>query len=206
MYRSNASIKILLLDITNILICKYKQGNKTFSLRDDFIFVPLQIPDDIVADLAFINTIDLLKTLINRINEIPFKLIIKRHPFCRSPEVSEILSNIDNENIFIFDGNIHDVIPYAKKILTVNSGVGFEALLYKKEIIVTGKCSYQQVATICQDEDDLMRKIKRSASPVSDIEIENFLGLYFSEHVYHKDQEEKIESRIIEYLRLNKLS
>jgi len=40
------------------------------------------------------------------------------------------------------DASVHDLISGANAVFTVNSGVGLEALLHGRPVVVTGECDY----------------------------------------------------------------
>ena len=44
--------------------------------------------------------------------------------------------------IELSDASVHDLIAGAKYVFTVNSGVGLEALLHGRPVVITGECDY----------------------------------------------------------------
>lgn len=71
-----------------------------------------------------------------------YKLIVKYHPQLR--EASKTL--LPHENIIIKNDSIHKLIPASSGVISTNSGVGFEALLYDKHVFTFGNSDYIHVA------------------------------------------------------------
>ena len=132
-------------------IQKYVIGNKLTKLNQsdedipdygDFLFMALQTPNDSVCQLMRQSWPELIKSIKN----LPYKVVIKRHPNGRDSKIISLLRRIvDNKRIFLSDASIHKLIPASKGVLTGNSGVGFEALLYLKPVFVYGHSDYMWV-------------------------------------------------------------
>ena len=70
-----------------------------------------------------------------------YKLVVKYHPKLR--QNSRTL--LPHDNIIIKNDSIHALIPNASGIISTNSGVCFEALLYDKHIFTFGESDYEYV-------------------------------------------------------------
>ncbi|EJN40119.1 capsule polysaccharide export protein [Pseudomonas sp. GM84] len=124
-------------------ISKYSQTVDRVSYDDDYVFVALQIPTDTVAALAYVTGAELVKTVAEHYLGSTTKVRVKRHPYCNSMTVQKTLDTLlKAEAIEISDASVHDLISGAKAVFTVNSGVGLEALLHSRPVIVTGDCDY----------------------------------------------------------------
>lgn len=124
-------------------ISKYSQTVDRVSYDDDYVFVALQIPTDTVAALAYVTGADLVKTVAEHYRGSTTKVRVKRHPYCNSMTVQRTLDTLlEAGAIEISDASVHDLISGAKAVFTVNSGVGLEALLHSRPVIVTGDCDY----------------------------------------------------------------
>ena len=125
-------------------VSKYPQSNEPFSCDTEFIFIPLQIPTDIVSKLAFVNTIDLLRSALNYANK-EIKLVVKPHPYNNSSEIDNILQTaVNNPHVIVTSSSINSILSDKKcrAVLTTNSGVGLEAFIFSKPVFVAGKCDY----------------------------------------------------------------
>ncbi|MYL15296.1 hypothetical protein GLW36_01345 [Halorubrum terrestre] len=136
-------------------ISKYQQPDQDTRIKipTPYVFLPTQVEDDEVSKLAYVETYDLLKKCISEIPETNYHLVIKRHPRCDSDRVTELLSRAStNSQIHIVDRSIHDLIENAAAVVTVNSGVGFEALLHEKPVINFGQTDYHWATTTFEEQ------------------------------------------------------
>lgn len=160
---------------------KYRQkeiGESRLPDRD-FIFVALQTPDDVVTRLARWSPMKVLlwNLLIFRLRGL--RVVVKFHPKGHDKDLfwlANLLKKI--RLITITKGSIHDIIPKSKAVVTVNSGVGSEALNYLKPVLLFGKADYQaathQIFTIL----DLWRVSKRLQLPLARQDMIKFMGFY----------------------------
>jgi tetratricopeptide (TPR) repeat protein len=124
-------------------VSKYSQKAERITYEDDYVFVALQIPTDTVAALAQITGVELVRTVAEHYAGSSTKVRVKRHPYCNSMSVQKTLESLCAAgSIELSDASVHDLIAGAKAVFTVNSGVGLEALLHGRPVIVTGECDY----------------------------------------------------------------
>lgn len=143
---------------------KYKQSG-LFMFPDKFIFVPLQMENDEVSKLAHINSVELAEIL----STVYENVVVKPHPGGnkRLPK-----------GCTITDASIHSIIPKAMAVYTVNSGVGFEALLYGKKVVVSGDSDYDIVCTKVKDRDEIISSILLTQKDPSEY-LNYMLNYYF---------------------------
>jgi tetratricopeptide (TPR) repeat protein len=129
-------------------VSKYSQKAERVSFKDDYVFVALQIPTDTVAALAEIKGTELVRIVAEHYLGSSTKVRVKRHPYCNSMSVQKTLDSLSASGaIELSDDSVHDLIAGAKAVFTVNSGVGLEALLHGRPVIVTGECDYSYAVT-----------------------------------------------------------
>ena len=63
----------------------------------------------------------------------------------------------------VFEGNIHDLISAAARVVTINSAVGVEAYLHRTPVILCGRSDFHHVADVARDEAALQTHL--SAEP-----------------------------------------
>jgi capsular polysaccharide export protein len=104
----------------------------------DFVFVPLQDESDsqIIVHSPRFKTMQALVDYVEKF--IPGRIIVKKHPRCKEVEVK-----ISPKNMLVETGTIHDFLPNAKYVVTINSTVGVEALAYHKPVITLGNTFYE---------------------------------------------------------------
>lgn len=184
-------------------ISKYEQKDLETTLPLQFIFLPLQVYNDSVAQLAYINTIELLDFMVSYCQESKINLVVKRHPRCPNPFIEKKIQAYGNLfHIHIVDSNIHELISKADLIVTVNSGVGFESILHLKPVITTGKCDYSS-ATLRTSS---LLELKTALDTFKNLDINNaykikFLYYYFSNHLFNKNDSIKLKERLNNFLR-----
>jgi len=137
-------------------VSKYEQPDRESgaSWPTPYVFLPTQVVGDEVANLAHVPIYDLLKQCIAEIPKTEYHLVVKRHPRCDSDKIEKTLSKAaDKPQIHVVENSIHDIITDAAGIVTVNSGVGFEALLQEKPVINFGDTDYQWATTTLESKE-----------------------------------------------------
>jgi len=132
---------------------KYKQPNPEGELQlntlgnDSYILLPLQTSDDVVARLSSVNQLSLAEALADIAQKINVPLVIKRHPFCNDHKVESVIERLqkDYKGVYVSSCSINSLIAGAKGVVTVNSGVGFEALVMGVPVITAGRSDYSFV-------------------------------------------------------------
>jgi capsular polysaccharide export protein len=122
--------------------------NKAKTLPESFIFVPFQVAFDtqivLPALSPFIRSMHDLYELIDKISKASqTHFVIKEHPSC--PLKYTDLHEKAKNNPYITFANSHtvqDLIEKSEAVITVNSSVGLEGMMFYKKIIVLGNAFY----------------------------------------------------------------
>jgi hypothetical protein len=110
-----------------------------------YIFFPIQVPTDQSIQLfSDVSVLDVVNALISWAAGAGIAIVLKTHPANRKSMIP-FESLADGRNVFISDANIKDLIQHSAAVYTVNSGVGFEALLQLKPVITFGRVEYDCV-------------------------------------------------------------
>lgn len=134
---------------------KYLQEEEEFFIKN-YVFCPLQIPTDNVANLSSYEGINIVRRVIDIYRDTDVKVVVKRHPLCIHNSVTEFISEIEFlDNVYVSSANIHDLIKNAQAIYTVNSGVGLESLLHNKPVFTFGKSEYRVCTEFVEDLSEL---------------------------------------------------
>ncbi|MDM5271269.1 hypothetical protein PGH07_03685 [Sulfurovum sp. zt1-1] len=123
-----------------------KAKKKTFdtSLPERYIFIPFQVAYDtqIIQHSPWIKDMfelyDIIEWLSTQIN-IPF--VIKEHPSDRVSDYTPLYTKA-NKNIIFSSQNTQELIENAACIITINSSVAMESLLFAKRVIVLGEAFF----------------------------------------------------------------
>jgi hypothetical protein len=136
-------------------VSKYEQQNDP-PPHGDYYFFPLQMIDDSVQKLARIKMLDLAMEAVTRLVGNGHNVVFKRHPKCNSSVVETFLRSIEQrQGVTVSTASIHDLIAGCEAVITINSGVGFEALIHLKPVFVAGECDYQAACHILKSVDDV---------------------------------------------------
>jgi hypothetical protein len=143
------------------------------------IFFPLQDPYDEVSQLGHMTPAEIIEVL--RASLTPDDVVyVKRHPVDQSSRTSTLLASLSGDERFqTINDAIHDVFAVCDLVLTVNSGVGFEALLAGLPVVVAGKSDYNTAAVTVRNREELARVLADDALPAPPLAPERFLYHYF---------------------------
>lgn len=151
-----------------------------------YYFLALQTTDDIVARLAYIDQIKLAFMLAEKAREQSIQLVVKRHPRCLDRYIESSISKLISEFncVRLTDESVNALIPNATAVATVNSGVGFEALIMGVPVITAGRSDYSFVTDQLLSEKDLMQ-LKVVENKTKRLAVENFLCYYLKNYCLH---------------------
>jgi len=122
-----------------------------------YIFFALQTSDDLVARLATINQLVLVEKLAEKVSGTKINLVIKRHPMCNDPNVATAIRVLDEkyECVHLSEESINRIMTNSMAVVTVNSGVGFEALVMGVPVITAGRSDYSFMTNVLNKIEDL---------------------------------------------------
>ena len=168
---------------------KYAQPGRGALPEGPYVFLPLQVPDDAVARLARLTQKELVEAVTDRYHGSLMQIVIKPHPYDPSAATQTLLSEAcaRSSNVTISQANIHDLIAGAAYVITINSGVGVEALLQLKQVITAGASDYESVTHPVSCPKTLhsaITAIEAGDSLVQDSAIKRYLYAAFSRHAF----------------------
>lgn len=131
-------------------VSKFKQpqrGSFDSSVFGNYLFFACQLPHDhTIKYHSDVSVEKALETTCEMANKLGLNLVVKGHPV--NPGSMEGLKSICakyRNTIWVDDISIHDLIPNARAVVVVNSGVGMESLLYLKPVITFGRAEYDSL-------------------------------------------------------------
>lgn len=120
------------------------------NFEEKYIFFPLHVPDD--AQITFravpFYRQDLVVELCSKAIPDGYALYVKEHPHGKGRIPLSWLKKIvslSNVKLVPPDINAHDLIEHSNAIITINSDVGWEALLHYKPVVVLAKPFYSSL-------------------------------------------------------------
>jgi hypothetical protein len=127
---------------------KFPQPDRKEFDKDGFIFFPCQIPhDQTIMNHSDIEVIDALRMACQLAKKLKLKVVAKGHPVNTGSmaPLKQLAKEYPNctwvENV-----SVHDLLEKCEAVITVNSGVGMEAILHEKPVFTFGRADYSAVS------------------------------------------------------------
>jgi hypothetical protein len=187
---------------------KYEQpGKEDFvPVIGPYVFMALQIPTDRVQQLADIDMLEMIGIVARRFAGSGISVIVKRHPYDEDLRTELMLErHLRQGTILLRNDSIHALIAGAQAVITVNSGVGCEALAQLKPVYLFGRADYGAACHQVRSAADFVRMTSPITLPASPNRIRKFLYLYRTRYLADSenpaDLSQKIRDRIIEAAR-----
>jgi len=176
-------------------------------LPPKYIFVPFQVDYDtqIISNSHWIKNMRILFDVIENIaKESEYHFVLKEHPssgveYLDLYERANMISNISFRNTY----STQELIEKSLAVITINSTVGIESLLFHKKVIVLGDAFYniEGITYAVKNEEALLNIVQNVENLEIDIEIiNNFLKYLYHDYLILKDDERyvKICHRLLE--------
>ncbi len=191
---------------------KRLEGNE-LDLNRKYIFIPLQVNYDsqIIYFSPWIKSMQQFFEVINSIaNEFEFDFIFKAHPSDRVTNYENLIKKAE-KNVHFATNPTSELIKNAQAVITINSSVGIESLLFEKKVITLGEAFYniEGIVKHAENSKELIDILKNLDSWEVDKKlIKNFLGYLYYEYLIPKSWKnpdnkhfEKLTNRISQCLR-----
>jgi Capsule polysaccharide biosynthesis protein len=181
-------------------ISKYEQPNRSKPITGRYVFVALQVATDVVAKLAWLSGVELLEIVAAHYRGTATKVVVKRHPFCRSMKVQKYLERLElSGDITRTSSSIHEVVKNAMIVFTVNSGVGLEALVQGKTVVTSGACDYSYATKSARNPDELHSILASDLEP-NHQRIQELLYYYIHSFAIPSTDTERLAARLERWL------
>jgi len=192
-----------------------KDVNKFSNLKEEvlpneYIFIPFQVDYD-TQIMLFSPWIKNMNELFHIIESISSKLdlnfVFKEHPSSKKsyPKLYEKIKN-NPKLYFINSYSTQELIQRSEAVITINSSVGIESLLFYKKVIVLGQAFYKIncITKWADNKDELIKILKNLESwKVDSNLIDNFLKYLYYDYLiegnfidYNKNQIQQIKNII----------
>jgi len=174
-------------------VARYVEGKFTWRVQDvgptrigrgrRTFFFPLQDPLDEVSRLSFVSRAEIIRCFQAALRPDDV-LIIKRHPVDRTSSTTLMLASLaDDSRICVSNAPIHDILKVADLVVTVNSGVGFEALLAGVPVVMCGLSDYNPATHTVRSAPELLEALSgRVTVPPPDVRM-RVIWHYFYRYV-----------------------
>lgn len=185
-------------------ISKYPQPDiQEINLPEKYVFFPMQVQTDPVSQFNRLNIFEMLTEAASCAQYHQFYLLVKRHPFCNSLAVEKFLNQLvaNNAYVKIVDLNIHYLIKNAHAIITVNSGVGIEALVDGASVYSSGASEWSKASNQLFSLEDIDKVFSENPEKMNEFQ-EKFLGFLLSEYWVDPDDLNTIDKKIHNCIKL----
>lgn len=131
--------------IKNKLISKFTNKENIITescLPEKFIFFPLQVSTD--TQIKINSDIDNISAIALMLKKEILPIVVKPHP--AEPDIDYFIKSIsDNkERIFFSTENTYKLIKMSEKVITINSTVGLEAMIFEKPVEFYGRSIFNE--------------------------------------------------------------
>ena len=160
------------------------------TLPKRFVLLPLQV----IKDSQLINHSPLvgndMSLLVRKVRESlravdpNCRLVVKLHPAERRADYASLANELDDV-LFVAKQSVRELLPKAQVVVTVNSTVGFEALMHGKSVLMVGDNFYRVSGVVhaLSRLDDLPYCLGEALQGVPDPKrVENFLANVFAHY------------------------
>ena len=138
----------------------YKDTFEQPDYSESFAFFPLHLDPELATMVQappYVDQLTLIK-LIARSLPFNFKLYVKEHPLMhsrgwRSVDFYKEIKKIPNVHLIDPGINSKELILNSKLVFSITGTAGFEAVLYKKPIILFGECVYSSLSNVVRAKD-----------------------------------------------------
>ena len=181
-------------------VSKYSQSADIGTIGGSYVFVALQVSTDVVAQLGYMSGMELLEGVLDHYRGTDMQVVVKRHPFCRSMKVQECLERWEATGEIVRTNNsIHGILKNAKVVFTINSGVGLEALMHGRTVVVGGACDYGYAAKVAKSREELQAIMVGDLTP-DQRHIEELLYFFVHRYAIRSDDRDGLRRRLEEWL------
>lgn len=111
-----------------------------------FAFFPLQIPHD--QSLMYFSDVEemaALEAVVAWARKRSMPLVLKGHP-ANLGSMAEFKRRFEGDGVCWSAAHVHDLLRHARGVITLNSGVGFEAIVAGKPLVTLARAEYDAVS------------------------------------------------------------
>lgn len=181
-------------------VTKIEQASDGARLPEEFVFFALQKRIDSVAELAWLDALDVLEAASAASRELQRPLVVKKHPLCDSLAVEVKLQKLCSENpwLRVSRAHVRDLLAGASAVITANSGVGLEALIAGRPVYCFGTSEWSAVTHRLAAPEDVIAAFDPVACD-ADRHVAYLLGRYWVGHDDVEEMGRRIEQAFSEY-------
>ena len=187
------------VDLPKELVPRIGKGNQKFvgdkeGLPEKYIFVPFQVDYDtqVISHSHWIKNMRMLFDVIEKVSQnSEYEFVLKEHP-SSGVEYSDLYTRVDHISNVSFQNtySTQELIEKSLAVITINSTVGIESLLFHKKVIVLGDAFYniEGITYEARDQKTLLEIIDNIEVLKFDTKhIDNFLKYLYNDYLIPKN-------------------
>ncbi|MBU8540172.1 capsular polysaccharide export protein, LipB/KpsS family [Falsiroseomonas tokyonensis] len=157
---------------------KYPQDEKAAVPAPGFILVPLQLrADAVIAHKLFSQPyVEGMAQAIASLAAAGHRVVVKRHPLCDDKAVGQMLAELP-PGVEVSKASVHSLLPACRGVAVLNSGVGFEALIYLRPVLAMGKAEYAVASRNLADPAEAGAAMEEAIAGFDALRVKRFLTL-----------------------------
>lgn len=110
-----------------------------------YVFFPCQIPhDESILFFSPFDELEVIEAVVDWAKTHHVHVVFKKHPK-NLESMAPLVKAATGSYIHWSEASVHDLIEGCAAVFTINSGVGFEALLHKRPVVTFGHTEYDAV-------------------------------------------------------------
>ena len=170
-----------------------KRIESTLELPEKYIFIPFQTNFDtqVVYHGRWLKNMEQLFNVMNKLSQLlEIHFILKEHPSERQMDYTHLHQKAKRNPYIDFANTINtqELIQKSSAIITINSSVGLESLLFNKKVIVLGEAFYdiEGITKSANNEEQLKEILSTVESWEVDEEMtKKFLSYLLNDYLIH---------------------
>lgn len=182
-------------------VSRHRQDETAPAPAPGFVLVPLQLPNDSVIPQKLFEApyLDGMRTAIASLAGAGHRVVVKRHPLCKDPAVAALLEALP-AGVEVTRASVFRLLPACRAVVTLNSGVGFEALVHLKPVVAIGRADYAMVAQALPDPAGAGAAVEAAVAGFAPRRVMRFLTLALSQYQFDPDDADAVRRQAIRAL------
>jgi len=157
----------------------------------EYIFIPFQVSDDsqlLVQGNWIKDNISLVESVWRSLKELGFKIkiVVKEHP--REYVNYSFEEKLSKYDVLFSNAGTAELILKSKLIVTINSTVGFEAVVFNKPVVITGNAFYESIPFVLKSNNQAeltsnLKKVLMSDRNFEEREVNKYVSTVYNKLV-----------------------
>lgn len=119
---------------------------------------------------------------------------VKLHPK-QADRTKKLVLQLCSElpNVVVADANVHDLIETSSVIVSQNSAVGFEALMYRKPVVTCGRIDYHHATLVARTVEELQECVQTAPQRLRNFPYEHYFYWFLAENMLEPQKEDFLD-------------